>query len=82
MTVQGTRAGPYPKDVKQCRACEADIVWVKTKRGKWIPVNVVPTNSDLRGPNAGETKFVYNEHESHFTTCPCAGEYRKGSDDV
>ncbi len=71
-------AGPYPKDIKQCRACEADMVFLKTKRNKWLPVNVVPTESHFRGPNAGETKFVYNEHQPHFATCPCAGEFRRG----
>ena len=38
--------GPYPKDIAQCRGCEADIVWMKTKKGKNIPVNVVPTDSE------------------------------------
>jgi hypothetical protein len=55
------------------------MVFLKTKRRKWLPVNVVPTKSHLRGPNAGETKFIYNEHEPHFATCPCAGEFRKGA---
>ena len=73
----GLRAGPYPKDVSQCRGCEADIVWMKTKRGKSMPINVIPTESQFRGPNAGELKFVFGEHQSHFQTCPCAGEFRK-----
>ncbi len=64
------RAGPYPKDVTQCRACEADIVFLKTKKQKWIPVNVVPTEHEFRGPNAGETAFKYGEHQAHFSTCP------------
>lgn len=54
------------------------MVFLKTKRNKWLPVNVVPTESHFRGPNAGETKFVYNEHQPHFATCPCAGEFRRG----
>ena len=72
-------AGPYPKDVKQCRACEADIVWMKTKKGKWMCVNVVPTKAEFRGPSAGENKYKYGEHEPHWATCPCAGEFRSGS---
>lgn len=70
-------AGPYPKDVKPCEACEADMVFLRTKKRKWIPVNVVPTESKFRGPNAGETKFVYGEHQPHFMSCPCAGEFRR-----
>jgi len=69
-------AGPYPKDVKQCRGCEADIVWLKTKRGKWMCVNVVPTKSEFRGPNAGEAKYKHGEHEPHWATCPDAPVFR------
>lgn len=69
--------GPYPKDLKQCRACEAAIVFLKTKKGKWIPVNVDPTDDDFRGPSAGEKKFMYGEHQPHHATCPCAGEFRR-----
>lgn len=69
-------AGPYPKDVKQCRACEADMVFLKTKRGKWMPVNVVPTESEFRAPNAGERKFIYGEHQPHFVTCTDPAPFR------
>ncbi len=69
-------AGPYPKDVKQCRGCEADIVWLKTKRGKWMCVNVVPTKPEFRGPNAGEAKYRHGEHEPHWATCPDAPVFR------
>ena len=70
-------AGPYPKDISQCRGCDADIVWMKTMRGKKIPVNVMPTEPEFRGPNAGETGFKYGEHQAHFATCPVAGEFRR-----
>ncbi len=72
-------AGPYPKDVRQCRGCEEDIVFLKTKRGKWIPVNVVPTESKFRGPSAGEAKFIHDEHQAHFVTCPDAPVFRDRS---
>ncbi len=76
------RAGPYPKDVSQCQGCGVDVVWMRTKRRKWIMANVmVVDNSDLRGPNAGEDRFKYGEHQSHFATCPEAGSFRRGSDD-
>lgn len=76
---QPAGAGPLPRDVSRCRAgdCGADIVWLKTKAGRPMPVNVVPTNKLYRGPNAGETEFVYGEHESHFSTCPAATSFRK-----
>ena len=70
-------AGPYPKDVKQCRGCEADIVWMRTKKMKWIAVNVMPDDQELRGPTAGEDRFKYGEHQAHFVTCPDAGSFRR-----
>ena len=72
-----TGAGPNPRDVVPCRACGADIVFVKTKNGKQMPVNVMPTEKPFRGPNAGELMFVYGEHQSHFQTCPEAPRFRK-----
>ncbi len=41
-----------------------------------MPVNVVPTDPKFRGPSAGELKFKYGEHESHFATCPEASVFR------
>lgn len=70
------RPGPYPKDVKPCRGCGGDVVWLKTKRGKWMCVNVVPTKPEFRGPAAGETKYAHGEHEPHWATCPEADSFK------
>lgn len=74
------RAGPWPKDIKPCNKCEADIVFLRTrsKPRRWIPVNVVPTESEFRGPNAGETDYRHGVHQKHRDTCPCAGEFSGG----
>jgi hypothetical protein len=63
------KAGPDPKNITQCRFCDADIVFLKTLGGKQMPVNVVPTLKGYRGPNAGEVIYVVNEHQSHIRTC-------------
>lgn len=72
-TLQGAspypNAGPYPRDIVTCSGCEADIVWMKTRTRKRIPVNVMPTETKFRGPKAGELKFVVGEHQCHFDTC-------------
>ena len=70
-------AGPNPKDVKSCRSCGADIVFLKTKKNRRMPVNVVPTEPAFRGPNNGEILFVYGEHQSHFQTCDKPERFRK-----
>lgn len=80
-------AGPYPKDVSKCRSCDADMVFMKTRKGKWMPVNVMPkgkftdksgVSSPYRGPTAGETDFVYGELQPHFLTCTDPDRYRGG----
>lgn len=70
-------AGPLTEDIVHCRACGAEIVFVRTKAGKRMPVNVVPTDKKHRAPNAGELEFVYGEHQSHFMTCPQADAFRR-----
>jgi hypothetical protein len=49
---------------------------MKTKSGRNMPVNVMPTMKPFRGPNAGETSFQYGVHQSHFATCPEAERFR------
>lgn len=53
----------------RCRACGADIQFVKTKRGKTIPVNYDTWD--------GEEEFKFGKHIAHFATCPQADEFRK-----
>lgn len=45
-----------------CRSCGADVIWVKTPAGKWMPVD----------PAEEGDEFV-----SHFATCPDAAGWRK-----
>lgn len=57
-------------NIRNCRSCGAQIVWMKTKRGKNIPV-------DAETANPGERVFQYGVHTSHFSTCPNADQHRK-----
>lgn len=70
-------AGPNPSDVTKCRSCGADIVWMRTDKGKLMPVNVLPQTKGKRGPNAGEFLFASAAHESHFATCADRDKWRK-----
>lgn len=69
-------AGPRPQDIVHCRSCGAAIVFVRTKTGNRMPVNVLPVSKSLRGPNHGELIFIYGEHESHFATCDDPARFR------
>lgn len=70
-----------------CRSCGAPIVWVKTERGKRMPIDLLPyTGHDPRGlfvivrdvaiacpPDAYPGAELFR---SHFSTCPQADGWR------
>lgn len=77
----------------KCRSCGASIMWVKTSRGKNMPIDY---DKDLeheftsvpgdRGPvkeagrdRQGPTKPSWDPDRmtSHFETCPNAGDHRQ-----
>lgn len=70
------KAGPRADEITTCKTCGTEIMFLKTKSGKQMPVNVMPTSPKLRGPNSGETAFVFGEHQSHFATCSQADDWR------
>lgn len=62
----------------QCRSCGKVIVWLKTSRGKSIPVDLPATMKDPdMGAFAPGTLFDATKHISHFATCPEAKKWRK-----
>lgn len=54
-----------------CRSCGALVLWMKTEKGKNMPVDY---DADI----ASETEFDHTRMESHFSTCPNADSHRKG----
>ena len=56
-------------NVPRCRSCNAPIRWLRTERGRRIPV-------DAATAGATETTFDYRRHTSHFATCPHADQHR------
>jgi hypothetical protein len=73
---------PNQRDIAKCRGsdCGADIVWLKTKAGKRIPVDAMPAKKTAaekwRPPYAGETEYVHGEHKPHHIDCPNAEDFR------
>ena len=51
-----------------CSKCNAPIEWVKTEKGKNMPVDAETYH--------GEPMYDYTKHQSHFASCPNAEEYR------
>lgn len=79
--------------VTQCRGCGRDIAFIKTTKGKSMPVNptsvyfipaggpnnyVMIDGSVKRGREPGiGEKETWIGYISHFATCPAAKDFRK-----
>ena len=57
--------------VSKCRSCKAEIVWMKTRNGKNVPVDV----GSIMHKDA--TLFNPDTMVAHFATCADAELHRK-----
>lgn len=63
-----------------CRSCGQYVVWMKTQRGKNMPVDAESVDEgNLDYDEDGKPLFDRKQHISHFDTCPNADEHRKRS---
>lgn len=95
--VSGEQAEPAPAPTKadkisRCRACGAEITWIKMPSGKAMPCDAGKVR--YRADPAGKESFVTERGSivrgvsapdgeswgciSHFKTCPKAEEFRRG----
>ncbi len=63
---------PEEKKIAVCRKCGEHILWVKTRKGKNMPIDYKPEFEN-------DTEFKYGRHICHFSTCPNANDFRKGN---
>ena len=72
-------------DHNKCRSCGAEIQWVVTQNGKYMPLDVDEVHSGVRFKinDDGTCSHVTREGDpgyiSHFGSCPNACEARKDS---
>ncbi len=63
----------------KCReqSCQAEIVWLKTKKGKLCPVDVESLSEDdvAALENKEDVEYRYGDHVSHFKTCKTPGRF-------
>ena len=61
---------PEWEHIVQCSSCKANIIFLRTKNGKQMPVDAATVMHDDYefSPKKG--------HISHFATCPDADKYR------
>lgn len=58
---------------QKCRGCDALVYWVKTEKGKLMPVRADVEGG--RAPGTGATD--HGRGVSHFIDCPRANAFRK-----
>jgi len=63
--------------IKKC-SCGKEIVFLKTKKDKWIPVN--RESLSMTDFDTENLLFEYGRHIAHFTECPDSKNYRKGGE--
>jgi len=56
--------------IVHCQKCNAEMVWLRTKTGKAMPV-------DADTVREGDTDYDHIKHVSHFATCKHAASFRK-----
>ncbi len=59
-----------------CRTCNKEIFWLKTKAGKIMPVDAETVPKKGTGDIA-TTIFDPKTMTSHFATCPQANQHRR-----
>lgn len=64
-----------------CSSCSAPIKWVRTERGKHMPVDAKPTTllvaTGGHGPQGTPNVTSRRGWVSHFATCPNADQHRR-----
>ena len=62
----------------KCKSCDAEIYWVKTKKGKAMPVDMDSVDQYYTIHGKMPTEFRQEGIlTSHFATCPNANEFRQ-----
>lgn len=76
---QITREGVARMKIDSCRSCGADIVWFKTGKinEKTGQEKMMPVNAET--VEVGDDQLDLPRHVSHFSDCPHAKTWRKGS---
>jgi hypothetical protein len=70
MSFEADTTEEHEMRIVRCSSCRARIIWLKTERGKNMPVDAdtVDPEDDIFDPEV---------HTSHFATCPNANQHRK-----
>ena len=67
-------------NMSNCKGCGAAIIWIKTEKGKNMPIDGKPIKVYVKadiptGPLGAYT--LVNAHLPHWGTCPKVSEFKK-----
>lgn len=62
-----------------CRGCGAAIEWFKTLKGKSMPMNLGATPRRVTGDASGRAVGFYSSADAHWSTCPKANLFSRGT---
>ena len=67
-------------DISECSSCKSKIVWMKTTKGKSMPVDY-DVKVRIFLDFTTKRPLIYNHQNmiSHFATCPDANKFRKNA---
>jgi len=60
--------------MSNCKGCNAEIKWIKTRYGKNHPVDVKPKKMWVEFDS---TWLLIDTYETHFATCAKAKDFKK-----
>jgi len=61
----------------KCKGCGADILWIKTKKGKLMPVNASPIKAYQINEYMPPEWLLIDVHIPHWATCPNAKNFKR-----
>jgi hypothetical protein len=68
----------------KCKSCDADIIWSRSTKGKWMPLDAIRVGHGVRfvvsEDGTAYSEVVAHGHTSHFATCT-ARQKPTGGDD-
>lgn len=56
--------------IQNCRSCGAEVVFLRTRKGKLMPCDAATVEHD-------DYQFEYGKHTSHFDTCLDPSPFKK-----
>ncbi len=71
--------GQRPLMQGTCKSCGASILWVRTAKGKQMPLDTKPQKLITLDDMPEATGYMTDCYTPHWATCPQAAQHRRRS---